>query len=322
LKLHFDQAKGFIKRIQASELVLGKRLFEEPVVLTFGSFDGIHLGHQQILSSMSDASKMYEKSKKVLLTFYPHPSVALKKIESLPSITNISQRISYLSNQHIDHFVLVHFSKKVQQMEWKDFLKCLANLFNLKEVIIGEDARIGRAALGTAQGIKDHLELDTIKVTILPLLLEGNSKYGSRAIRDHIARGELKEASRELGRPFCIEGKVIRGNQIGRTLGFPTANINYKQSILPPCGVYAVTVTTKSGSFLGAANLGIRPTVNNSNKTILEIHLIDFSGDLYGQRVSVEFLEKIREEIAFNSLEELKKQIEKDLLIIRQRKVS
>ena len=319
MKTTLTKGRTRIERIHASRLIRGGFVCTEPVVLTLGSFDGIHLGHQQILASLDTAAGRYPGCKKVFLTFYPHPSVALKKIPALSVITNLFQRLSFLSAKNIDILAPVFFSYAVQQMEWQDFLVSLTRIFQLKEVVIGEDARIGRAARGTAPLIKEFLEQRGVQVTILPLLLEGDHKYGSRIIREHIMRGEVAEAASELGRPYTVVGKVRKGSQLGRTIDFPTANVHYKNAVLPPVGVYAVSVMTEQGRWIGAANLGERPSVSKSHEVRLEVHLIGFQGDLYGQRIAVEFLEKIRDHKTFPDLQALKAQIAQDVSSIQQR---
>jgi riboflavin kinase/FMN adenylyltransferase len=294
-------------------------------VLTLGSFDGLHLGHQKVINKVIEISRQKSLTPS-LLSFYPHPSVRLKRAVSIPKITSLYQRLNLLTSFGINDFFLLNFTNQVSKMGWEQFCQqILIDKLNVKHLIIGADARIGKGAQGNSVNIPEYFKSKNLDVSVCDLDMDSvGSKYSSRHIRDFITKGDLKQAKTMLGRDFQIHGAIIKGQQLGRKMGFPTANLYNVSMITPPNGVYAVQVQIvgQVGKLKGVMNIGVRPTVNSLNglseatKTV-EVHILNYSSDIYGKKIVVDVFSKIRDEHKFDSIEQLKNQIEQDCIIAR-----
>jgi riboflavin kinase/FMN adenylyltransferase len=299
-------------------------------VLTLGSFDGIHLGHQSVINQVVSTAKS-EKLRSSLLTFYPHPSVRLGKAKFLGKLTSLKQRVDILTSLEIEELLLCNFSTKMSEYSWEKFCsEILVEKLSVKHLIIGADARIGKNAKGTIEVIPNYLEKLGTKVTIIDLLpIDSDSqtlnKVSSRQIRTLLQHGDISQANKKLGREFQIDGIVIEGAKLGRQIGFPTANIGNHKSTELKAGVYLVEIAVgnKDFRYKGLLNAGFKPTVNlDSGKYSLEVHILDFNLDIYKKKISIKVIDFIRDEIKFSNIEELKDQINKDVSSIKAKQVS
>ena len=284
-------------------------------VITLGSFDGLHLGHQKVVNEVVKVANL-DNLTPGLLSFYPHPSVRLKRANNIPQITSLYQRINLLSCLGIKELFLLNFTTEVSNISWQQFCdQILIQALNVKHLIIGADARIGKEAKGNSNNIPEYLTSRNIKVTVCTLDCDPvGAKYSSRHIRQFVSQGDLSQAKASLGRNFQLFGRVVKGRQLGSKLGFPTANIHYSDMIIPPNGVYAVKVALDDKFHFGVMNIGVRPTVSKiaSDVRVPEVHLLDFSSNIYGKKIQIEFIKKIRDEQKFDSVDQLKDQIKFD----------
>jgi riboflavin kinase/FMN adenylyltransferase len=287
--------------------------FTEPVVLAFGVFDGVHLGHQAVLQS---AAALADGGLVVVFTFHPHPARLLRP-ESAPKLLCSPQHeLALLQRTGVDAVLRCPFDLALAQLEAEVFLEQIRHSCPLlKGMCVGEDWRFGKGRAGDVALLKSWGERYGITVRGVPQLAEGGEAVSSTRIRQAVSEGGLEAAARLLGRPYGVYGTVVAGRQLARTLGFPTANLAIENEQLPPAGVYVVQVRLPDQSLApGVANLGRRPTVTPDEQELnLEVHLLDFSGDLYGQALEVEFLHRLRNEQTFPGLDALKAQIAADV---------
>ena len=275
-----------------------------PCVLTIGNYDGIHLGHQKLINELLIKSKNSQIDSAIMI-FEPHPREFFTPKDAPSRITSLREKIEYFQSKKIDRVYVVKFDKKFANMSGDNFISKLKKQILAKALLIGEDFRFGN---NREFGINDLLK-SNIEIFILKEVRKNNKRVSSTHIRKALSSGDLNLAKSLLGRDYCISGKVIYGDQRGREIGFPTANIHMFHNRPPIKGVFAVKLDEK----FGVANLGTRPTVTGISKLLLEVHVLDFSGNLYGQHVHITFLKKIRDEVKFKSLEALKIQIMKDI---------
>ena len=276
-----------------------------PCVLTIGNYDGIHLGHQKLINELLIKSKNSQIDSAIMI-FEPHPREFFTPKDAPSRITSLREKIEYFQSRKIDRIYIVKFNMKFAQMSGDQFFLKLKNRISAQTILVGEDFRFGK---NRECGITDLLESD-IEIIILKELRMNNKRVSSTHIRDALSSGDLDLANNLLGRHYSISGKVIHGDQRGREMGFPTANIHMFHNRPPIKGVFAVKLNEK----FGVANLGTRPTVAGISKLHLEVHILNFSKDLYGQHVHITFLKKIRDEIKFKSIEALTEQIKKDII--------
>ena len=276
-----------------------------PCVLTIGNYDGIHLGHQKLINELLIKSQNGQIDSAIMI-FEPHPREFFTPKDAPSRITSLREKIEYFQSRKIDRIYIVKFNMKFAQMSGNQFFVQLKNRISAQTILVGEDFRFGK---NRECGITDLLESDIEKI-ILKEIKINNKRVSSTHIREALSSGDLDLANDLLGRHYSISGKVIHGDQRGREMGFPTANIHMFHNRPPIKGVFAVKLNKK----FGVANLGTRPTIAGISKLHLEVHILNFSKDLYGQHVHITFLKKIREEIKFESIETLKEQIKKDII--------
>jgi len=275
-----------------------------PCVLTIGNYDGIHLGHQDLINQLLIKSKE-KKIESAIMIFEPHPREFFTPKDAPSRITSLREKIEYFQTKKIDRIYVVKFDKKFAKMSGESFISKLKNQISTQLILVGEDFRFGsNREFGTNDLLKSSIE-----ISILKEVKNNNKRISSTHVREALSSGDLNLAKILLGRDYCISGKVVYGDQRGRKIGFPTANIHMFHNRPPIKGVFAVKLNDK----FGVANLGTRPTVTGISKLLLEVHVLDFSNNLYGQHVHITFLKKIRDEIKFGSLEALKIQIMKDI---------
>ena len=276
-----------------------------PCVLTIGNYDGIHLGHQKLINELLINSKDSQMESAIMI-FEPHPREFFTPKDAPSRITSLREKIEYFQFKKIDRVYIVKFNIKFAHMSGNQFLLKLKNQISAKSILVGEDFRFGK---NRECGISDLLESD-IKIIILKEIKNNKKRVSSTHVRDALSSGDLDLANDLLGRYYSISGKVIHGDQRGRVMGFPTANIHMFHNRPPIKGVFAVKLNEK----FGVANLGTRPTVSGISKLHLEVHVLNFCKDLYGQHVHITFLKKIRDEVKFESIKALKEQIKKDII--------
>ena len=283
-------------------------------VVTTGTFDGVHIGHQTVLNQLKSVAEK-NNGESVVLTFFPHPRMVLYPDETnIKLINTFEERIELLEKECIDHLIVHPFSYEFSRISSLEFVRnILVNQIGTKKLVIGYDHRFGRNREGAFEHLKDFGPLYGFDVEEIPALEVQQINVSSTKIRHSLEIGEIIAANEFLGRPFFITGKVEQGNQVGRKIDYPTANIFIEEDykLIPAQGVYAIKAKVKNKIFDGMLNIGVRPTVNGSNNTI-EVHLFDFSEDIYGEQIRVYFYHRIRDEKKFNSLEELKHQLDED----------
>ena len=290
-------------------------------IILIGNFDGLHLGHQKLFSLAQNFKKKY--SLKVgVLTFEPMPKMYFnKKIKNF-RISNQKQKLSLLSNFKVDFVITKKFNKKFSKMKSIDFIKkILTKKLKAKFVFVSNNFRFGNKREGDVKQLIKYEKLCNYKIIKPKPFLNKKKIVSSTLIRNYLQKGKLNEANKLLKRNWSIEGKVQRGKQLGKKIGFPTANIDIKNYILACPGVYAVRAKTINGTkfIKGIANLGYRPTFNGK-KILLEVHLFNFSGNLYNKYLTVEFIKFIRKEKKFKNINQLRKQIKNDLLVAKKTK--
>ena len=287
------------------------RRFPRPIV-SLGNFDGVHLGHQAILTKAVSEARALQGTA-LVLTFHPHPLSVLRPNSPLPLILSLREKLLLFRRLEIHGVILQRFSQTFSQLTAEEFVRrYLVDIIGIEKVIVGHNVSFGHRRSGNAEmlvqlGGEFGFAVDVIG----PVVIDGR-EVSSTAVRTLLGTGNMHEVTRLLGRPYGVSGRVEKGFQRGRTIGFPTANLRPRTDLLLPNGVYAVTVDLDEKiSIPGVANVGMNPTFGNNRRTI-EAHLFDFSADLYGQRLRVNFLEHIREERKFPSVPELVRQIQED----------
>jgi riboflavin kinase/FMN adenylyltransferase len=280
-------------------------------VVTIGTYDGIHLGHQGLLARLKEhAVRRGEPA--VLLTFEPMPREYLAPNDPPARLTSLRERWRILSGTGLDYLWLLRFGGALRNLPGEAFAQLLARELRPRLVVVGHDFRFGRNGEGTvavlaAAGKRLGFDLDVLA----PVMLDGE-RISSSGVRAALERGDFERARRWLGRPWSMRGRVMPGKGLGRDLGFPTANLPLERRRAPVAGIFAVRVHGVAGAALpGVASLGTRPTVAGV-EALLEAHVFDFCGDLYGREIEVEFVAKLRDEICFMTLEELTAQVRRD----------
>jgi len=277
----------------------------EDICAAIGNFDGVHLGHQRLIEECKRVCKL-KGYKSALLTFYPHPSVFLKKMENYPLVTPLEIKTDIAARLGLDYLIVVEFSWDVANMTKEEFIQSL-KFMNIKACVCGYDFTFARRAEGTIEDLKNEFEFYEVKKYVFD-----NIRVSTTYIRELLSMGNVSEAARLLGRPHIIRGKVKFGAQQGRIIGFPTANVDYKNAFLPKNGVYFVNVSINGIMYLGMCNIGHHPTFEFSDSVILEVNIFNFDEDIYNETIDVYFVQRIREEKRFASPDELKKQLKID----------
>ena len=286
-------------------------------VIAIGIFDGVHQGHKKILKA---AVKIAEKNrtKAVAVTFYPHPLSVLQPHRAPLSLISLKHRINLIKDAGIDRCVVIDFTKKFAAVSAEDFLKnTLIKKFNAGWIVIGEDFTFGSKRKGDYDFLEAKSAEYGFKTVKIKVLKYKGTAISSSVLRRLIRQGRLKLAQRLLSRPVSVMGTVVKGNRLGRVLGFPTANINPHHEAVPPGGVYAVKVNLDKKHYNGVLNIGIRPTFYGLNKQdkepAIEVFVFNFSKTIYGKDIEVLFVKKLRDEKKFDSKDSLVKQIKKDI---------
>ena len=289
-----------------------------PTVLTLGVFDGLHLGHQLIMKTVVDRARAIGAVPTVI-TFEPHPRAVLHPESAPPLLQTLDQKIEAMGMNGIEQTIVIHFDRAFSQIQAEEFLRnVMIERLHAKEVYLGRGFFFGHNREGNIDLLRRvSSELGFVADEVPEVRLRGK-RIGSSRIRELLLNGRVNLARRMLGRPYGVEGPVIRGAARGVDLGFPTANIHPHNRVIPRAGVY-VTATLIEGQWRrSVTNIGTRPTFDDRRGTSIETHVINWSGDLYGDVVRVRFLYRLRDETKFGSVEELKRQIESDVAHARR----
>ncbi len=284
--------------------------FSRPIV-ALGNFDGVHLGHQAILRHLVQEAHARQGTA-LILTFHPHPLAVLRPGHPFSLILSLREKLRVLAALGVQGVVLQHFTVPFSRLTPEEFVqRYLVEAIGVEKIVVGHNVSFGRNRAGRAETLERLGRVHGFAVEIIgPVLVDGR-EVSSTAVRTLLSAGEMREVTRLLGRSYTVSGRVEKGFQRGRGLGFPTANLRPRADVLLPNGVYAVVVTVGEQEIPGVANVGVNPTFGGNKRTI-EAHLFDFSADLYGQRLRVAFVEHLRGERKFPSVQELVRQIEED----------
>jgi riboflavin kinase/FMN adenylyltransferase len=300
----------------ANELRAGGR----KVCLAIGFFDGVHLGHQQIIRQTISDARQHE-GLAVVLTFDRHPNVVVAPAKVPPLIYPLPRKLRAIEGLGVDNLLLLHFDREFSQQTGEDFVKRLVREIGpIQSLCVGSNFVFGHKRSGNVELLKRlGAELRFVVHGMAAVSLDGKAVSSTR-IREAIARGDLDGAGQMLGRTYSLSGKVIPGDGVGRKLGFPTANLEVAGLALPPGGVYAIHAEVEGQAFRAVLNIGHRPTRNQPAPVLhVEAHLLDFTGDLYGKDLEVVFVDRLRDEKKFNSMDELRDQIGRDIEEARDR---
>jgi riboflavin kinase/FMN adenylyltransferase len=289
-------------------------------VVTIGSFDGVHLGHQAILEQVIGKANEL-KATSVAMTFEPQPQEYFSAEKAPARLMRLRDKIEALMELGVDQVVCLQFNSKLRNYTAEQFVtSLLVKGLGVKQLIVGDDFRFGCDRSGNFEMLVEMGRVLDFNVQDTQTIEVDGERVSSTLIRRVLEQADFSRARQLLGRAFAIKGRVFYGQQLGRTLGFPTANIQLNRYRAPLSGVYAVSVEIDglSGKFQGAANVGVRPTVGDLLKPILEVHLLDFDRDIYGKRINVEFLHKVRDEQKFTTMDNLVTYIQQDVKKIKQ----
>ncbi|GIU22897.1 bifunctional riboflavin kinase/FAD synthetase [Shewanella schlegeliana] len=281
-------------------------------VLTIGNFDGVHRGHAEVINRLVEKAQ-HLGLPAVVMTFEPQPRELFQGENAPARLSLLRDKLVLLDELKIERLLCVNFNKKFSSFTAEDFIEqLLVKALGVKYLVVGDDFCFGKMRQGNFEMLRKAGEKYGFAVVSTQSFVLGDKRVSSTEVRLQLAKGNLEQARRLLGHPFTLSGKVAHGEKIGRTIGFPTANIALKRKVSPVRGVFAVKLYwDNSDIYEGVANVGFRPTVNGQ-VCQLEVHLFDFDGDLYGKSVEVELVAKIRDEQPFGSLDALKKQIKDD----------
>lgn len=283
-------------------------------IVTSGTFDGVHLGHQKILQILRETTAQ-SGGESVVLTFWPHPRMVVSQdSQGLKLLSTVDEKIELLEKQGVNHLLIVPFTREFSELSSEEYVqKILIDTIGTKKLVIGYDHRFGRNREGSFQYLEDNSDRFGIEIEEISRQEIDNLVISSTKIRESLSEGHIKEANDLLGRNYNFSGIVVKGRQLGRTIGFPTANVQVSEpyKLIPANGVYAVRTLVRGTWLNGIMNIGNRPTVDGIGRT-QEVHILDFTADIYGENISVELLDYIRPEQKFSGIEELKTQILKD----------
>lgn len=292
------------------------------VVAATGFFDGVHKGHSAVLERLKQVAQEQHKESAVI-TFWPHPRTVLQQdAHSLRLLNSLQEKRERVLAMGIDHFWVVDFSRQFSKLSTEEFMReYLIGRYGVSALVIGYDHKLGNSALQSQQQMIDiatSLGLETLRVEEFQL---GETIISSTKIRTALQSGEVSQASDLLGYNYKLHGVVVAGKQLGRTIGFPTANMQLYEplKLIPGNGVYMVDVHVLGEKYQGVCNIGTRPTVGNNADRTIETHILNFDEDIYGLEMSIEFVKKIRDEKKFGSMEELRQQIIKDKDFVKLR---
>lgn len=292
---------------------LSKYTFAQKTIVTIGTFDGVHIGHQKIIKNLVKTAKK-RNAKSIVLTFFPHPRMVLQKDTSIELINTIDERIALLAKTGLDCLIIHPFSKEFSRLTALEFVRnVLVKQLNISALIIGYDHHFGKNREGGLEQLVEYSHLYNFEVQEIPAQDIDQVSVSSTKIRKALSEKNIQTATAFLGYHFMLKGTVVNGKQLGGKIGFPTANIQVKESykLIPKTGVYIVKSEIDSCTIFGMMNIGFRPTIDGKHQTI-EVHFFDFNQDLYGKNIAVKLLYFLRNEQKFDTVETLIVQLKKD----------
>lgn len=275
---------------------------EEALTLAIGNFDGVHIGHQNIMR----ITKKYDDTKAAAMTFFPHP-VSVITNSLIPTLMNNEDKALFLEKMEMDYFFIVNFTSEFSKLSVEEFISFLKKL-NVKRLVIGRDFKFAYRGSGTVEDLRKNFE-----IVLIEDFLFNDIRVSTTYVKAQLEKANLDLVSKLLARDYKVSGEVIHGDKIGRLIGYPTANIDYQNYYLPSVGVYAVLVNIDGVEYIGCANLGHNPTLNYSSQKRLEVFIIDYQGDLYKKKLSITFKAYLRDEVKYDNLDDLLVQIKKDV---------
>lgn len=282
-------------------------------MITIGTFDGVHLGHRKILERLTNNAKK-TGLKSTVLTFFPHPRMVLQKDVDIKLLNTLEEKTQILETLGLDYLIVHPFTKEFSRLTAADFVQdVLVDGLKAKKVIIGYDHRFGRNRNANIQDLMDFGKTLDFEVEEIPAQEVDDVSVSSTKIRKALLEGDITTANNYLNYPYMLTGTIKKGKGMGRDFGFPTANLHIAETykLIPKTGAYVVSSTINEKVYFGMMNIGFNPTVDGTEKSI-EVNFFDFEGDLYGQKIQVSLLHRIRDEQKFSSIEELKEQLKKD----------
>ena len=286
---------------------------EKESILTIGTFDGVHIGHNKILTKLVEESKKNNLSS-LIMTFFPHPRMVLQKSQEIKMIDTIDEKIHLFEKTGVDNLIIQPFDENFSKIRAKEFVEeILVKKLKIKHIIIGYNHRFGKDREASVDDLKKFGLNYMFTVEEIAAQEIHSIAISSTKIRNAILKGEIKKCNEYLGRNFMLTGEVVHGDGLGKKINFPTANIKIPETykIIPKNGVYLVKAIINSEIYFGMMNIGVRPTIGGKNKS-LEIHFFNFKDNIYNKTISVEIICKIRDEEEFSSIDELKIQLKKD----------
>jgi riboflavin kinase/FMN adenylyltransferase len=287
-------------------------------VVSIGMFDGVHLGHLSVINRVIDVARE-NNLKSIIITFSNSPTSYFSKDKSDLQITNTNEKIDLFNSTELDYLFVIEFNQYIANLNPTTFVNdILISFFNVKYIVFGYDNHFGKNREGTFEFINKNFK--GIKAELIVASKENRQTISSTRIKEEILEGNITSANKLLGRNYNLNGKVVKGLQLGRKLGFPTANLNClnQQKLIPKNGVYYTKTNVNKKEYLSVTNIGTKPSVQNSNLVSIETHILDFDQSIYHQTLSIKFIDRIRNEIKFNHIEELIEQITKDIIVVRK----
>ena len=283
-------------------------------VVTVGTFDGVHNGHKNIIKMLVDTAKK-TGSESVVVTFDPHPRTILGSDPGVELLTTLDEKTQILEKLGVDMVVIIPFTKEFSQLTAEEFIReYIHKKLGAVHFIIGHDHKFGKDRVGDEEKLRELGKIDGFEITAVPPVKSGDEIISSSKIRKALLNGDLATANLYLGRDYSFSGLIVEGAKRGRLLGFPTANIEpgSAEKVIPGRGVYVVGCSIEGDKYHGVMNIGMRPTFENQTRIVIEVHILDFNKIIYGKKISVDFIKRIRDEKRFESKEELIRQIELD----------
>ncbi len=291
---------------------------KSPIALTIGNFDGVHLGHQAILARLKEAARTANLPAHVM-TFEPHPREFFAPDQAPARLTSLREKMKYLRKADVDGIHICRFNFDFARISPEQFItRILKQELAVRWLLIGDDFRFGARRAGDFELLQSLSAASQFEVEVMPSITIDQHRVSSTGIREALASGDLTVARKLLGRPYSICGRVVDGDKLGKQIGFPTANIQLKYFRPALSGIFVVAVhgaiaSSPAAVLPGVASLGVRPTVQENGKPVLEVHLFDFNDEIYGQHLQVDFLHKLRDEEKYADIDSLVSQIEKDV---------
>jgi riboflavin kinase/FMN adenylyltransferase len=290
---------------------------EKETLLTIGVFDGVHLGHRRLLTYLKNKARRKNWLSGVV-TFKSHPRTVLSAENKIPWLNDLDTRINLLRDLGIDMVVALSFTPELSQLTAREFVQLLMNYLNMRGLIVGPDFALGRGREGDAEKLRLLGQEMGFSIEVIPSVVLDGQVVSSSAIRQALARGEMKKVEKLFGRPFSLSGQIVSGDRRGRTLGFPTANLDINpEQALPDDGVYVTIAHVGHELMPSVTNIGVRPTFGGG-KHLVETYVIDYEGELLGQGLTIDLVDKLRDEKRFDTVEELKSQMDRDVEQARQ----